>query len=153
MSIEAAARPSPFAAETPRPTGGRVLLVDPDPAARSFYSSVVKRLAGVEVVAFPSAEALLDDSRVEPPACLITELELPGMNGLELYRRLRERHPAGGWAVVFVAGGGDVRSAVEAVRLGAVDYLEKPCPAQTLLRAVTGALCRTGVPRMTGRTR
>lgn len=125
--------------EDPALESARVYLVDPDPRTRSRYMSVLGRFADVAVLGFGSAEELLGQGPIAPPACVITEMDLPGMDGLELQRRLLARK-GNAVPVLFVVGNGDIRSAVEAVRLGAIDFLIKPCLAKALQEAVTSAL-------------
>ena len=77
----------------------------------------------------------LDDSR---PACLVLDVRLPGLSGLELQRDLAERKSSA--RIVFVSGHGDIPKAVRAIRLGAVDFLEKPFDDQVLLDRIGEAL-------------
>lgn len=87
---------------------------------------------------FSSPTEFLDAVEPGAPGCLVLDLRMPGMSGAQLQRRLR----AGGWdlPVVFLTGHGDVATAVETVKAGAVDFLEKPCDEQRLLDAVHDAL-------------
>lgn len=139
------------------PIEATVYLVDPDPRARSRLSALLGRFTDVVVRGFASAEELLDGDPLEPPGCVICEMDLPGMDGLELQRRLLER-PGPPVPVLFVVGQGEIRSAVEAVRRGAIDFLVKPCHAAAFQRAVADAL-RTATagssvgPKTSGRTR
>lgn len=123
------------------PTRARVYIVDPDPRSRSRLTALLGRFTDLAVSGFPSAEDLLGQGSLEPHACVIAEIDLPGMNGLDLQRRLLES-PGGPVPIVFVVGHGEIRSAVEAVRRGAVDFLVKPCLAAALHDAVAEALRR-----------
>jgi FixJ family two-component response regulator len=114
-----------------------IYIVDDDPAVRDAVAFLVGSV-GYASHACASAQALLealDDTR---PACLVLDVRLPGLSGLELQRALCERgSPA---RIVFISGHGDIPKAVRAVRLGAVDFLEKPFDDQLLLDRVGEAL-------------
>jgi len=116
-----------------------VFVIDPDAESRSALTALVRGLTDVQVIGLSSAEEFLAYPRVEPPACVITDVRLPGISGLDLQRRLLERESPR-LPMLIVGGHGDIRSAVHAVRLGAVDFIEKPVVGRVLLRAVSGAL-------------
>lgn len=90
------------------------------------------------VVCHASAEALLDGFDDRGPGCLILDIRMPGMSGLELFEELVAR--GNRWPVIFITGHGDVPMAVRAVKRGAFDFLEKPFEEQSLLAAVDAAL-------------
>jgi two-component system, LuxR family, response regulator FixJ len=93
---------------------------------------------GYESRACASAQELLESLDDGRPACLVLDVRLPGLSGLELQRALSERgSPA---RIVFISGHGDIPKAVRAIRLGAVDFLEKPFDDQLLLDRVSEAL-------------
>jgi FixJ family two-component response regulator len=115
-----------------------VHIVDDDP---SFLRAVVRllRSTGFQVERFNSAEELLEHRRKIPddPGCVIVDLELPGLNGLELQESLNhQRDPL---PVIFLTGHGDVPSSVRAMKQEAVDFLTKPVCVDDLVAAVNRA--------------
>jgi FixJ family two-component response regulator len=98
---------------------------------------------GLAVRSFASAQEFLSDSLTDGPACLVLDVRLPGMSGLDLQRRLAERKTA--LPIVVVTGHGDVPMTVRAMRAGAVEFLCKPFRDQDLLDAVQQALDRARV--------
>ena len=115
-----------------------VLIVDDD---RRIRESLVELLeaAGMHAVAFGSAAEYLAYAAPDVPACLILDVELPDINGLELQDRIGSgRHPH----IVFITGHGDIPSSVRAMKAGAVDFLAKPFEADDLMRAVETALAQ-----------
>jgi two-component system response regulator DctR len=141
------------------PVGAQVYVVDGDFAVARGLESML-RAYRLRVRTFPSAEGLLaalegdpaagtEGPTAEPapadaaPVCLITELGLPGMSGLDLITRLRRRGSR--LPVIVMANRTDVSSAVAAMRAGALDYLEKPFSQQRLLARVAEALSGHGV--------
>jgi FixJ family two-component response regulator len=116
-----------------------VLVVDDDPSVRRALARVL-RSAGFEVETFASAAELLARAAEKPASCLVLDLSMPGIDGLELQARLcaTGREPA----IVFLSGRGDVRTATGAMKAGAVDFLEKPLHVETLLAAVRRAVAR-----------
>lgn len=112
---------------------GRVYVVDDDAEiCRSI--SLVCRSVGYSTKTYTTAEAYLAAGIDEEPHCLIVDLLLPGMTGMKLCREILAANSACGFIVI--TGNGDVPSAVEAMRLGAADYLEKPFGRQRLLDCV-----------------
>ena len=112
---------------------GRVYIVDDDAEiCRSI--SLVCGSVGYTTKAYSTAEEYLAEESDEEPHCLIVDLLLPGMTGMKLCREIRASNPSCGFIVI--TGNGDVPSAVEAMRLGAVDYLEKPFGRQRLLDSI-----------------
>ncbi len=110
--------------------GGRILLVDDDPA----YSEYVRRVltsGGFEVCHQPDAESALARVRAERWDLLISDIELPGMNGLELLERVRELAP--GLPVAMLTGHASVDYAVSALRADAAEFLQKPVSRPDLL--------------------
>lgn len=110
-----------------------IAVVDDDAAARV---SLVRLLgvSGYAVRAFESGEAFLEASDTADVACVVTDLQMPGVSGLDLQRTLADRGRA--LPLVFVSGYGTVSTSVQAMRSGAVDFLEKPAPPDALLAAV-----------------
>lgn len=99
------------------------------------------------VVTFASALEFLEYEKPDAPACLVLDLQIPGMDGLELQRQLAERDAP---PIVFITGHGDVPSSVRAMKAGAVEFLSKPFDDEELLRAIDIAL---GQDRETRRKR
>ena len=128
---------------TPEPTSeanGRqpaVGVIDGDDGVRRSLESLLKTL-DVSVVTFSSAEEFLEYIDRRPFDCLVTEVELPGMSGIELQCRLRER--AIRLPVIVIATEADVAMAVRAMRPGALDFIEKPFVERAVLARVRQAL-------------
>ena len=102
-----------------------LLNVDHNDAAR-YAKSRLLRLAGYQVMeARTGAEALRLTQELRPPLVLLDVL-LPDMDGTEVLRRIREKHPA--IDVIMLTGHGSIDTAIEAIRAGAFDYIAKPCP-------------------------
>jgi len=117
----------------------RVLVVDDDPLTRSFLVDALE-LQAFEVVSSGDAGTALQQVRAEVPEIVILDLRLPGLNGMEALRKLKEIAPQ--LPVVILTGYGDVPSAVEAMRIGAYDFLTKPIEAEKILIVVQRALER-----------
>ena len=117
--------------------GSWVYLVEDDPSVRDSLSLLLQ-LRGYSTVAFDSAEAFLQSDALERPACVLADVRLPGMSGLDLQRKLADQHAA--LPVVVMTAHGDVDTARTALRDGAVDFLEKPIDEEDLLEAITVAL-------------
>jgi FixJ family two-component response regulator len=97
--------------------------------------------AGYEVSAFASAREFLDAApQPEGPACLVLDVRMPGLTGLDLQHRLEETHSL--LPIIFITGHGDIPMSVKAMKGGAVDFLPKPVKDADLLRAVEQALER-----------
>ena len=121
------------------PGGGRVFLVDDDASVRRALTRLL-RAGGLEVESFPSADALLGALETQEPSCVVADLRMPGLSGLDLQDELARRGLD--LPLLFISGRADVTSSVRAMRGGAVDFLEKPVSDVDLLRAVTRALAR-----------
>jgi FixJ family two-component response regulator len=117
-------------------SGPVVFVVDDDSRVRDALSSLLAS-AGREVVAFASATEFLRAEKPDAPACLILDLELPDIHGLDLQQQLIA-HDA--LPIVFITGHGDVPSSVQAMKAGAVEFLSKPFGDEELLRAVDEAI-------------
>jgi len=118
-------------------------VVEGDEAERKSLASLLGNLA-IDVQTFASAEDLLAELDHLAVSLLVAELQLPGMSGVELLRRLRERGisvPA-----ILISEGSDIPTAVDAIRAGAVDFIEKPFIDRILLRRVKAALEAGAVP-------
>ncbi|CAO3381283.1 response regulator transcription factor [Azospirillum argentinense] len=114
-----------------------VYVVDDDPAMRHSLGWLIGSL-GVAVESFGSGEEFLRAVRADRPGCLVTDVRMPGMSGLELQDTLARAGSV--LAVVVITGHGDVPMAARAFRAGAVDFIEKPFNDQLLLDRVHEAL-------------
>lgn len=125
------------------PSEPLVHVVDDDDAVRD---SIVFLLgsAGLDARSWPSGEALLSDLAEQAAGCVLTDLRMPGMGGLDLLRRLRHSHPH--LPVLVITGHGDVSLAVEAMKAGAADFIEKPFDDEVLIGALTAALGAAQAP-------
>jgi two-component system, LuxR family, response regulator FixJ len=112
---------------------GRIYVVDDDADIRESITCVLDSV-GYETKAYCNAEEFLADGVHHDPHCLIVDLLLPGMTGLKLCREVLSSSIACGFIVI--TGNGDIPTAVEAMRLGACDFLEKPFDRQRLLECV-----------------
>lgn len=119
---------------------GLVLVVDDDVAVREALANVV-RAAGFAVECFASAPEFLDYRPPDRSACVVLDVRLPGASGLDLQQEMTNRHLD--LPVIFITGYGDVRTSVQAMKAGAVDFLTKPFGADELLAAVGQALVRS----------
>ena len=116
-----------------------VHVIDDDDAVRDSLSFML-RAAGMEVRAYESAVAFLGARPGELAGCVVTDVRMPGLSGIELLQRLREDGVA--LPVIVMTGHADVPLAVEAMRLGAIDFIEKPFDDDTLLASIHSALDR-----------
>jgi two-component system response regulator FixJ len=114
-----------------------VFVVDDDPAMRESLTFLVSSV-GLQVESFPSARAFLEQYESGRPGCLVLDVRMPGMSGLELQDRLNERRIE--IPVVMITGFGDVPMAVRALKRGAIDFLEKPFTDQDLLDRIHQAI-------------
>jgi RNA polymerase sigma factor (sigma-70 family) len=113
-----------------------VYIVEDDAAVRSSLAMLLQ-VRGYATVAFDAAEAFLAAGTAGRPACVLVDVRLPAMSGLELQQRLKD---AGNLPVIVMTGHGDVATARKALRDGAVDFLEKPIDENDLFAAVERAL-------------
>ncbi len=114
-----------------------VHVIDDDEALRDSLSFLL-RTAKIEVTSYSSASVFLDVLPTANLGCIVTDVRMPGMSGIDLLRRLKELGI--GVPVVVMTGHGDIPLAVEAMKFGAVDFLEKPFDDEVLLQAVRAAL-------------
>lgn len=114
-----------------------VFVVDDDDAVRSSLRLLLKSV-GQTAEAYPSAQAFLDAFDPDRPGCLVLDIRMPGMSGLELQQKLNAMHAI--TPIVFITGHGDVPMAVEAMQNGAVDFIQKPFRDQDLLDRINQAL-------------
>jgi FixJ family two-component response regulator len=114
-----------------------VFVVDDDAAVRDALSLLIS-LKGLRTAVFASAEAFLDTYSAEWRGCLLTDLQMPGMHGLELQTALAERHIS--LPVVVLTAHGDVATTRTALKNGAVDFLEKPVDDEVLIDVLRRAI-------------
>jgi FixJ family two-component response regulator len=118
------------------PTNEMVYIVDDDPRVREAISSLL-RASGKGVRTFTSGQDFLDFRREDSCACLILDLKMPGLGGLEVQRSISAKTSI---PVIFITGRGDIPSTVTAMKGGAVDFLTKPVDEDALLASVERAL-------------
>ena len=116
-----------------------VFVVDDDVSVRESLELLIKA-AGWQPETFASAQAFLARSRPTVPCCLVLDVTLPGLSGLELQQRLVERTDM---PIIFITGHGDVPMSVQAMKAGAVEFLTKPFTNDVLLDAIGGAIERS----------
>ena len=116
-----------------------VFVVDDDISVRESLEVLIKT-AGWQPETFASAQEFLSRPRVTVPCCLVLDVTLPGLNGLELQQQLAERPDM---PIIFITGHGDVPMSVRAMKAGAVEFLTKPFKDDVLLNAIGGALDRS----------
>jgi two-component system response regulator FixJ len=118
-----------------------VHIVDDDEAVRRSLAFMLSS-AGLAVRLYDSAKAFLDGLDNVQCGCLITDVRMPEMTGIELLRQVKERAPC--LPAIVITGHGDVPLAVEAMKAGATDFIEKPFDEEAILDAVKTALERSG---------
>jgi len=123
----------------------QIYIVDDDADVREATSFLITT-AGYAAESFETPEELLDRIVPDSAGCLILDVRLPGMNGLELQRALAERQIR--MPIIFITGHGDIPMAVEAVNAGALDFLEKPFDNEALLARVEEAIVADRERRM-----
>jgi FixJ family two-component response regulator len=116
-----------------------VFVVDDDPSVREAVGSLV-RSAGLEVRTFASAQEFLAQPRPDVPSCLVLDVRLPGLSGLDLQSRMAELDLE--IPIVFITGHGDVPTSVRAMKAGAMEFLTKPFGDRDLLDAIANAIER-----------
>lgn len=123
-----------------------VLVVDDDPAVLKSLSRLLQS-ADLPVVTFASPRQFLDRHDPALPGCLVLDVSMPGLNGLELQQTLAAKGSVR--QVVFLTGHGDIPTSVQAMKQGAVDFLTKPVNADDLLKAVRAAIEKDRLQRET----
>ena len=114
-----------------------VFVVDDDDAVRESLERLI-RSAKFSVQTFASATQFLQSARPDIPSCLVLDVKLPGLGGLDLQQRLAESNSA--IPIVFITGHGDIPMTVRAIKAGAVEFLTKPFRDQDLLDAIAQAI-------------
>ena len=118
-----------------------VFVVDDDVSVRESLELLISTI-GWQLETFASAQEFLSRPRATVPCCLVLDVTLPGLNGLELQQRLAERTDM---PIIFITGHGDVPMSVQAMKAGAVEFLTKPFKDDVLLDAIRSALERSRV--------
>lgn len=116
-----------------------VFLVDDDSSVRRALARLIKS-AGYQVQTFVSAREFLDRMPEAETACLVLDVRLPGLSGIDLQRELQRTNLI--LPIIFITGHGDIPTTVKAMKAGAVDFLPKPVRDTELLRAIEQALAR-----------
>src|SRR5262245_2916880 len=124
-----------------RPT---IMVVDDDSGVRNAMRSLLKSV-GLDSALYASAHEFLDGYQPAQPGCLLLDIRMPGMSGLELQQQLNLRGAV--VPVIFMTGHGDVPMAVEAMQHGAFDFLQKPFRDQDLLDRIQRAIVKDGERR------
>jgi FixJ family two-component response regulator len=138
--------------EGPRTSGAdgapQIYVLDDEETVLSVLGRTLRR-AGYQVVTYSSPKRFLEEARLDPPCCLVLDVHMPEINGVELQQRLAqtEQPPS----IVFMSGVPDVTATVKAMKAGAIDFLAKPFETKELLAAVEVAI-RRAQERLTERT-
>lgn len=121
-----------------------VFVVDDDPSMRQALANLISSVS-LRVECFASSTEFLRHDRSEGPSCLVLDVRLPGLSGLELQRRLSRAQPP--IPIIFISAHGDISMAVHAMKAGAVEFLPKPFRDEELLDAIREALERDQTAR------
>jgi FixJ family two-component response regulator len=121
-----------------------IYVLDDDARVRESLTALLSSM-GRKVIAFASATEYLRFSRPDLPGCLVLDLEMPEMTGLELQRQLADQE---GPPIVFLTGRGDIPSTVRAMKAGAVEFLSKPYDEEELVQAIDAAIAADGQARV-----
>src|SRR5258707_10129244 len=116
-----------------------VFVVDDDVSVRESLELLIS-CAGWQPETFASAQEFLVRPRIPVPSCLVLDVSLPGINGLDLQKRVAERTDM---PIIFITGHGDVPMTVQAMKAGAVEFLTKPFSDDVLLEAIRHAIARS----------
>ena len=114
-----------------------VVIVDDDESMRNALRGLMKEV-GLAAQAFASAEEFLDFGHPQQIGCVIADIRMPGMSGLELQARLNAQHC--NIPIIFITGHGDEKMRLQALRAGAVEFLSKPFDDEVLLESVRAAM-------------
>lgn len=140
-----ATSPAPNPLDSEFPPGALVCVVDDDDSLRRSLSRLF-RAAGLPAETFSSAQDYLLHAAHDGPCCLVLDVRMPGLDGLELQRALASRDEQ----IVFLSGHGDVPMCAQAMKAGAVDFLTKPVDDEELIACVSRALSRSAKMRQAG---
>jgi len=123
---------------------GMVHIVDDDPAIRCALTASLEA-RGLSVTDYESAEAFLNSYQNDQISCLVLDIRMPGINGLELQKILNEKNYT--IPIIFVTGHGDVPMSVQALKNGALDFLEKPYRQEVMQNLIEQALATSKISR------
>src|SRR6266550_6924460 len=121
-----------------------VLVIDDDASIRDSLSNLIRSM-GLKVQTFASAQEFLTSQRPDAPSCLVLDVQLPGLSGLDLQQELAKvgvQIP-----IIFITGHGDIPMTVRAMKAGALEFLTKPFDDEDLLEAIHEAIKRDRVAR------
>src|SRR5690349_11933722 len=114
-----------------------IIIVDDDPSVRDALS-VVFSLEGYHVTSFADGQSLLTAARARTPSCILLDVHMPGRSGLDILKEMNaQAYPA---PIFIISGQGDIPMAVEAIKNGALDFIEKPFNAETVVSRVREAI-------------
>lgn len=116
-----------------------IALIEDDEAILRSLSMLLER-RGIAVRSYTSAESFLGDVAAGPPQCVVSDIRMPGMSGLELQHELKTRDPA--VPIILITGHGDIAMAVHAIKQGAFDFIEKPFDDERLIASISEAVER-----------
>ena len=114
-----------------------VFIVDDDPGIRNALAKLLE-YEGIHAETYPSADLFLESYRSVNPGCLVLDLDMPGLNGLELQAALAQRQLY--VPIIFLTGKADVSTTIQAFRAGAIDFLQKPASDEQLLSMIRETL-------------
>jgi len=116
---------------------GEIFIVDDEPSVLTAMSAAL-RLEGFQVTGFADGAAFLTAAKARTPLCVLLDVQMPGRSGLDILKELNAEHyPA---PIFIISGAGDIPMAVEAIRNGALDFIEKPFDARTVVARVREAV-------------
>src|ERR1700754_2993399 len=119
------------------PSRGEIFVVDDDPAVRETLSMVLSA-GGYQVVCFADGAALLTVARTRTPSCILLDVHIPGKSGLDILKELHgEDYPA---PIFIISGQGDIAMAVNAIKSGALDFIEKPFRGSEIVARLNEAI-------------
>ena len=121
-----------------------VFIVDDDRDTRESLSNLI-RSAGLSAQTFSSAQEFLAAERPKAPSCLLLDVQLPGLSGLDLQRELAKAGVK--IPIIFITGHGDIPTSVRAIKAGALEFLTKPVNREDLLHAIQQAIARDNIAR------
>ncbi|HWX27253.1 MAG TPA: response regulator [Steroidobacteraceae bacterium] len=124
--------------------GSMIHVVDDDASFRTAISRLLN-VSGYDVAGYESAAAFLRALEEAKPGCILLDVEMPDLGGLQLQDELAKL--SRGWPIIFMTGHGDIPMSVRAIKAGAEDFLSKPVSRDTLLEAIKQALVRYGEKR------
>jgi FixJ family two-component response regulator len=128
---------------SPPPRVPTIAVIDDDESVRRATGNLVKSF-GLSVIVFASAEEFLESPRFDDVSCIISDIRMPGMSGLELQQHLALAAP--GRSLIFITAFQEERIRKQAMKAGAIGFFNKPFEAQRLIECITRALETAGCP-------